>query len=183
MNWKALAAYLAALSPEDRDRFSHYAALDLPEREEAVEETLRRYAAENPDATPSGLLATTGAHAGFAREMEFARSAGLAALELAETREELQLAHVCLAQTYFQTRRDAQSLEAFVEHCRAAMDLGHTGTFCYERLATLYEYRGDLKEAARVCRRAVEVLEDAGDASSAGKFRRRLERLAGKGAV
>ena len=55
----------------------------------------------------------------------------------------------------------ASDLLAFEKHCRAA----------------LYEYRGDRGEAARVCRRAVEVLEAAGDTPSAERFRERLRRL------
>ena len=84
---------------------------------------------------------------------------GAAALEFAETPEERQLAHVCLALAHFQDRREEADLRAFEKHCRAAVDLGHAGTFCYERLAALYEYRGDREEAASICRHAVEVLE------------------------
>ncbi|HEV3477543.1 MAG TPA: hypothetical protein VG127_08685, partial [Rubrobacteraceae bacterium] len=98
---------------------------------------------------------------------------------LAETPEERELAHVCLAQAHFQNRREEEDLLAFEEHCRAAIDLGHAGSFCYERLAALYEYRGDREEAAEVCRRAAEILEATGDARSAERFRRRLQRLSG----
>jgi tetratricopeptide (TPR) repeat protein len=181
-SWEDLATFLAALSGEDRARFSRYAAVEVPEEPHAVSAALRAYAAENPAATASGLLATTGARAGSAAsDLGFARAMAAAALRLAETPEERQLAHVCLAQVHFQNRREEADLLAFEEHCRAAIDLGHTGTFCYERLATLYEYRGDLEEAARVCRRAVEVLEGAGDPRSAGRFQRRLGRLLEKG--
>jgi hypothetical protein len=178
-SWEALASFLASLPQEDRARFSRYAALDLPAGPEALFATLRTYAAENPAATASGLLAITGARAGASRDLDLARSLGAAALEFAETPEERELAHVCLARTHFQNRREEVHLLAFEEHCRAAIDLGHAGTFCYERLAALYEYRGDREEAARVCRRAVEVLEAAGDARSAERFRRRLQRLSG----
>jgi tetratricopeptide (TPR) repeat protein len=180
-SWEALGSFLAALPEEDRARFSRYAAIDLPEGPEALFATLRAYAAENPAATASGLLATTGAQASSSGDLDLARSLGAAALELAETREERELAHVCLARTHFQNRREEEHLLAFEEHCRAAIDLGHAGTFCYERLAVLYEYRGDLEEAAKVCRRAVEALEGAGDLRSAGRFRRRLQRLLEKG--
>jgi Tfp pilus assembly protein PilF len=105
---------------------------------------------------------------------------GSAAIDLAATPAERQLAHVCLAQAYFRDRREEASLRAFEEHCRAAIDLGHAGTFCYERLAVLYEYRGDVEEAARVCRRAIETLETSGDVRSAERFRRRLGRLLGQ---
>ncbi len=177
-SWEALASFLAALPEEDRARFSRYAALDLPEGPpEALTATLMAYAAQN--LTASDLLATTGARAAFSRDLDLARSLGAAALALAETPEERELAHVCLAQTHFQNRREEEDLLAFEEHCRAAIDLGHAGTFCYERLAALYEYRGDRKEALRVCRRAVEVLESTGDARSAERFRRRLQRLSG----
>jgi tetratricopeptide (TPR) repeat protein len=179
-SWEALASFLASLPEENRARFSRYAALDLPEGPpEALSATLMAYAAHNPAATASGLLATTGARAAFSRDLDLARSLGAAALALAETPEERELAHVCLAQTHFQNRREEEDLLAFEEHCRAATDLRHAGTFCYERLAALYGYRGDRKEALRVCRRAVEVLESTGDARSAERFRRRLQRLSG----
>ena len=105
-----------------------------------------------------------------------ARAVGAAALEAAESLEERQLAHVCLARIHFQDRREREELEAFEEHCRAAVRLGHAGTFCYERLATLYEYRGQLDEAERVCRLAVEALREE-DPRSIGKFEKRLRRL------
>ena len=179
-SWETLVSFLAALPEEDRARFSRYAALDLPEGPpEALTATLMAYAAQNPAATAPGLLATTGTRAALSRDLDLARSLGAAALELADTSEERELAHVCLAQTHFQNRREEEHLLAFEEHCRAAIDLGHTGTFCYERLAVLYEYRGDREEAAKVCRRAVEVLESTGDARSAERFRRRLQRLSG----
>jgi Tfp pilus assembly protein PilF len=105
---------------------------------------------------------------------------GHAALDLAEGPEDLQLAHVSLAQTHFQNRRDEADLAAFVEHCRAAIEADHAGSFCYERLAVLYEYRGEIEEAVKICRRAVEVLEAAGDPRSAARFRKRLDRLSRK---
>ena len=174
---EALASFLAALPEEDRARFSRYAALDLPEDPAALTATLMAYAAQN--LTASDLLATTGPRAALSGDLDLARSLGAAALELAETPEERELAHVCLAQAHFQNRREEEDLLAFEEHCCAAIDLGHAGTFCYERLAALYEYRGDREEAAEVCRRAVEVLEATGDARSAERFRRRLQRLSG----
>jgi hypothetical protein len=177
-SWENLASFLATLPEEDRARFSRYAALDLPREHEEIARTLRAYAAENPATTASGLLATTGAQAGMAQDPVFARRVGAAALEFAGAPEERQLAHVCLAQTHFRNRREEADLLAFEEHCLAAIDLGHAGTFCYERLAALYEYRGDREEAAKVCRRAVEMLEAAGDARSAERFRKRLSRLA-----
>lgn len=176
-SWEDLARYLVGLSDEDRARISHYAALDLSGDEDMIFRTLVSYASENPSATPSGLLATTGAQAGFAGEPDLARRVGAAGLELAVTDEDRQLAHVSLAQTHFQNRRDEDELRRFEEHCRAAVDLGHAGTFCYERLAALYEYRGDVEEAIRICRRAIEVLEEAGDQRSAERFEKRLDRL------
>jgi hypothetical protein len=178
-SWEDLASFLAALPEEDRARFSRYAAVDLPEEPDAVARTLRAYAAENPGATTSGLLATTAAQAGLSHDLALARAVGAAGLEFAETPEERQLAHVCLAQVHFQNRREEGDLLAFEEHCRAAIDLGHAGTFCYERLATLYEHRGDREEAERICRRAVEALGASGDGRSAERFRRRLQRLSG----
>jgi hypothetical protein len=178
-SWDDVAMLLASLPGEDRALFSRYAAVEVPEEPRAVSATLQTYAAQNPAATASGLLATTGARAASVGELGFARAMGAAALELAETAEESQLAHVCLAQIHFQNRREEADLLAFEEHCRAAIELGHGGTFCYERLAALYEYRGDPGEAASVCRRAVEALESSGDPRSAERFRRRLQRLSG----
>lgn len=179
-SWRELAAFLASLSPEELARFSAHAALDLPRDEEETAAALEAYAEENPGATPSALLATTGARAGFSRDFELARKVGSAALELAETDEERQLAHVSLAQIHFQNRRDERELASFEEHCRAAVELGHAGTFCYERLAALYEYRREISEAVRICRRAVETLQSAGDSRSAEKFEKRLKRLENK---
>lgn len=182
--WRELAGYLAALSGEDRERFSRYAGFDLPADpvgEEGVSRSLAAYARTNPSDTPAGLLATTGAQAGFAGDAPFALRIGRAALqlsELSEASEDRALAHVSLAQTHFQGRRDEQELALFEHHCRAAIEEGHSGTFCYERLATLYEYRGWLDEAESVCRRAVEVLGRE-DPRSVGKFQKRLDRLSG----
>ena len=177
--WEDLVSFLATLPDEDRARFSRYAAIDLAEEPDAA--TLRAFAAENPLMTASGLLATTAARAGVGRDLAFAHLAGTEALELAETLEDRQLAHVCLAQAHFLNRRQEADLDAFEEHCRAAIDLGHAGTFCYERLAALYEYRGDREGAAGVCLRAVGVMEAAGDARSAERFRSRLRRISGGG--
>ncbi len=175
--WEDLASFLAALTREERDRFSRHAALGLPEDEEGISRTLEGHAEENPDTTPALLLATTGAQAGFARDFELAPKVGSAALELARTDEERQVAHVSLAQTHFQNRRDEAELARFEDHCRAAIELGHAGTFCYERLAALHEYRGEIRAAAGICRRAIEVLDEAGDSRSAEKFEKRLQRL------
>jgi tetratricopeptide (TPR) repeat protein len=178
-SWDDLARFLGSLPPEDLARISRYSGLDLTGGPEAVPAALSSYA-RAPEATPSILLSTTCSQAAFARDMDLARRIGQAALELAETDEERQLAHISLAQLHFQNRREEEELEAFLEHCREAIRLGHPGTFCYERLAVLYEYRGQLEEAKEVCRRAVEVLEEAGDTRSADRFRKRLERISGK---
>ncbi len=180
-SWNELAAFLASLPDEDRDRASSYAALGLPADAEGIAVALSAYAAENPSATPSALLATTGARAGASGDLELARMLGRAALDIAEGPEDLQLAHVSLAQTHFRNRRDEADLAGFVEHCRAAIEAGHSGSFCYERLAVLYEYRGEKEEAVEICHRAVEVLEAAGDPRSAARFRRRLDRLSAGG--
>jgi len=177
-DWEGVAAFLAALPEEDRARFSRYAAVELPDDAPAIAAVLRARA-EDSGASPATLLAVTGSRAAGG-DPAFARAVGAAALEAAESLEERQLAHVCLARIHFQDRREREELEAFEEHCRAAVRLGHAGTFCYERLAALYEYRGELEEAAGICRRAVEVLEAAGDQRSARSFRKRLDRLAGK---
>lgn len=177
--WSELAGYLSSLGGEDRERFSRYTGLDLPpssEDEEAVSKVLKSYATSNPSDTPAGLLATTGAQAGFAGDAAFALRLGRASLELADTGGDLALAHVSLAQTHFQGRRDEEELALFEHHCRAAIAEGHSGTFCYERLATLYEYRGWLDEAESVCRRAVEILGRE-DPRSVSKFQKRLDRL------
>ena len=179
-SWDDLARFLGSLPPDDLGRISRYSSLDLTGGPEAISSALSAYARENPEATPSILLSTTCSQAAFARDMDLAHRIGPEALELAETDEERQLAHVSLAQLHFQNRREEEELEAFVEHCREAIRLGHAGTFCYERLAVLYEYRGQLEEAEEVCRRAVEVLEQAGDARSADRFRKRLERISEK---
>lgn len=175
--WARLAAFLASLPNEDRARVSSYAALDLPEEEESIVAVLLVYAVENPTVTPPALLATTGAGAGAGGDFDLARTLGRVALDLAEEPEDRQLAHVSLAQTHFRNRRDEADLASFIEHCRAAVRAGHAGTFCYERLAVLYEYRGEREEAADISRRAVEVLEAAGDSRSADRFRKRLDRL------
>ena len=178
--WDTLATFIASLPDEDRARASSYAILDLPADVEGIAAVLLAYAAENPSATPAALLATTGARAGTSGDLALARALGRAALDLAEGSEDLQLAHVFLAQTYFKNRRDEADLARFIEHCQAAIRAGHAGTFCYERLAALYEYRGENEAAARICRRAVEVLEEAGDSRSAASFRKRLGRISRK---
>jgi tetratricopeptide (TPR) repeat protein len=176
-SWDELAAFLASLPDEDRARVSSYAALALPDDAEGIAAVLSTYAVENPLATPSALLATTGALAGASSDLNLARALGRTALDLAEGTEDLQLAHVSLAQTHFRNRRDEADLAGFIEHCLAAIRAGHAGSFCYERLAVLYEYRGEREEAAEICRRAVEVLEASGDFRSATSFRKRLDRL------
>ena len=177
-DWETLAHFLAALDEEERARFSAHAALDLPdEGPEGILRMLRAHADASRDASPASLLATTGAQSGAAGDGDLAVTLGRAALELAETPEERGLAHVCLAQTHFRRRSDGEELARFVEHCRAAVASGNVGTFCYERLAVLYEHRGDKSEAAEVSRRAVEVLSAAGDDRSAARFRKRLRRL------
>jgi hypothetical protein len=180
VSWDDLAAFLASLTDEDRIRVSSYVDLDLTDDTEGVAAVLSAYATENPSATPSALLATTGAQAGASGDLDLALILGGAALDLAEEPEELQLAHVSLAQTHFRNRRNEADLEAFVEHCWAAIRAGHVGTFCYERLAVLYEYRGETEVVLKVCRRAVYVLEVAGDLRSAARFQKRLERLSRK---
>ncbi len=113
--------------------------------------------------------------AGTTRDMDFAFFIGEAALDMAEVPEERQLAHVCLAQTHFRVRKDPEHLAAFEGHCEKAIELGAAGTFCYERLATLYEYRKEYGRAAEVSRKAVEAL--SGDERSVGRFRERLGRV------
>jgi hypothetical protein len=176
--WGELAGYLASLPREDREHFSRYAALDLPPGPDVdeIRELLWSYARTNLSATPASLLATAGAQAGFTGDAIFAIHAGRAALELAETASDRALAHVSLAQTHFKSRRQEEELALFEHHCRAAIEEGHSGTFCYERLATLYEYRGWLDEAEHICRRAVEVLERE-DPRSVERFRKRLDRI------
>lgn len=177
-DWETLAYFLAALDDGELGRFSTHAALDLPRGSpESILRVLHDYADAVRDARPSSLLATTGAQAGAAGEDGLAVNLGRAALEMADSPEDLGLAHVCLAQTHFRRRGDRDELARFVEHCRSAVAAGCAGTFCYERLAVLYEYRGETGEAAEVCRRAVEVLSAAGDDRSAARFRKRLERI------
>lgn len=175
--WRDLAGYLAGLAPEERDRAGRYAGLDLRERAEEVEDVLRSLSAGSPDTTPAVFLATTGTQAGAGGDLDLALRLGRAALDLAASEEDQRLAHASLAQTHFRNRRDEGHLEAFVAHCLEAVRLGHAGNFCYERLAVLYEFRGEKEAAREVCRRAVGALEAAGDARSAARFRKRLERL------
>ena len=179
-SWDELATFLASLSEEDRARVSSHAILELPADAEGIAAVLSAYAAENPSVSPAALLATTGARTGASGDVALGRTLGRAALDLAEGPEDLQLAHVFLAQTHFKNRRDEADLAGFVEHCQAAIRAGHVGTFCYERLAALYEYWGENEEAIRICRRAVEVLQAAGDPRSAASFRKRLDRLSRK---
>ena len=178
-DWEPLASFLATLGDEARSRFSLHADLDLPENSESILLTLRAYATVNQGVTPSSLLSTTGMQSGASGDVELAVTLGHAALETADEPGDAGLAHVCLAQTHFRRRRDAEELARFVEHCRAAISAGHAGTFCYERLAVLYEYQGQTGEAIEVCRRAAEVLGGAGDERSAARFRKRLGRLLG----
>ena len=175
-DWETLSSFLAALPDKDRALFAAYAAIDLPDASaEAILRTLHRYADATEGASPSSLLATTAAQA--AADGELAVTLGRAALDLADAPEDLGLAHVCLAQIHFRRRTDPEELARFVEHCEDAIAAGHAGTFCYERLAVLYEYRGETGEARKVSRRAIEALGAAGDERSAARFRRRLERL------
>ncbi|ABG03822.1 Tetratricopeptide TPR_2 [Rubrobacter xylanophilus DSM 9941] len=163
------AEFLAGLAPRERALFSRLSGVALPAAPAGIERALA--------GAPAGavaLLATAAARAA-GEEPGLARRLGEAALRLARDRGERQLAHVCLAQVHFARRRNPEELAAFERHCRRAIELGHAGTFCYERLAALYEYQGRYGEALRVCERAVEAL--AGDALSARRFRSRAERL------
>lgn len=178
--WADLETLVSNLPPCDRALLSRYTALDLSADSGAVAATLRAYAERSPNSTPSVLLAAAGAQAAQAGEEDFARRIGDAALDLAADSEELRVAHVCLAQTHFRRRREAAELGAFIAHCRAAVDLGPSGTFCYERLAVHDEYRGDLDSAIEICRRAVEGLFTAGDTRSAKRFQSRLDKLSAK---
>lgn len=172
-SWSEAASYLAALSAEERESFSRHSGISLPDDAEGIEAALNAHGS----GSPAELFATTGAAAGTTRETGFALSLGGAALEMAQTPEERQLAHVCLAQTHFRGRKDPEQLSAFEEHCLCAVDLGAAGTFCYERLATLYEYRKDFERAAEVSRKAVGSLGEAGDVRSVERFQKRLARL------
>ncbi|WP_273841553.1 hypothetical protein [Rubrobacter calidifluminis] len=180
-DWEDLAGYVASLPPEEQASFSRHAGMDLTGGQEAAARTLRAYAAGNPGVSPSSFLSSVCSQAAFACDTGMARRAGEAALQLAQSGEDRQLAHVALAQLHFQNRRDKGELDAFERHCLEAVRLGHAGTFCYERLTTLYEYRGQTGKAREICSRAIEVLEGAGDTSSADRFRRRLERFSARG--
>lgn len=175
--WSELADFLTALPAEDMAQFRVYAALDLPDDPEVISQMFEAYTGENPPATPASLLATAGAQAGAAGDLRLARRLGQVAVELSDTAEDRQLAHVSLAQTFFRDRRSPESLEEFIKQCQTAIRAGHTGTFCYERLAVLHEHRGEIESAVEICQRAIDVLERAGDVRSAARFRRRLERL------
>lgn len=172
-----VAAFLASFPEEERVRLGRYMNLELPGDTQGIARVLGAYGEENTEATLAELLAITGAQAAFAGDEDLGLRISSAALELSETDGEKQLAHVSLAQIHHRNRRDPQELERFESHCLEAIRLGHSGTFCYERLAVLYEYRGEKEEAARICRRAIEVLEEAGDTRSAQKFQKRLGRI------
>jgi hypothetical protein len=172
--WNEAATFLASLPDEQREAFSRHSNIVLPEDAEGIEAALLAHASEN-GGTPAELFASTGAMAGSSRETDFAVSIGEAALEMSETPEERGLSHVCLAQTHFRLRKDAAHLAAFEKHCFEAVELGTAGTFCYERLAALYEYRKEYERAAEVSRRAIDAL--AGDERSVERFRERLARL------
>ncbi|CAN5511538.1 hypothetical protein BH20ACT10_BH20ACT10_13110 [soil metagenome] len=178
-SWSDAALLLASLSDEGRDAFSRHSGIALPddpEDPEGIEAALASHASEN-GGTPAELFASTGAMAGATRDTEFAVSIGEAALEMSETPDERQLAHVCLAQTHFRNRKEEKHLASFEAHCSEAIELGAAGTFCYERLATLYEYRKEYGRAAEVSRRAVDALADG---RSVERFRGRLARLGEK---
>jgi tetratricopeptide (TPR) repeat protein len=177
-SWSELAEFIAALDAEDRAKVGRYAFLELPENAGEIELLLS--APENPAATPAQFVSNVISQAASARDLDLARKLGPVALDAAETPGDLQLAHASLAQAYFQNRRDPESAKSFEKHCRAAIEAGHAGTFCYERLAALYEYRGDLEEALRISHRAAEVLRAAGDERSAARFEKRAERLSRK---
>ena len=167
---KDMQQLLDSLSPEERELAVHYAGFDLWSGEL---EAFRR----ERGISESEMLATTASQAAFGGDEGLARRLGEAALGLSATDAERQLAHVSLAQLHYRNRRDSQELKSFERHCLQAIELGHAGTFCYERLAVLYEYRGEVEEAKSICERAIEVLEGAGDARSARRFRERLGRL------
>ncbi|AHY46028.1 Hypothetical Protein RradSPS_0745 [Rubrobacter radiotolerans] len=174
--WREAADFVASLGAEDQEALGREIGTPVPEDPEEALEVLRLIGGE--DSTPSDALALAGVRVATSGERELSRRLGQAAAELAQTPEERQLAHACLAQSAFKFRKDPQSLADFERHCREAMDLGHAGTFCYERLAVLYEYRGETEEAIEVCRRAERVLAAAGDPRSAESFRERAEKIA-----
>lgn len=167
---KDMQELLGSLSPQERRLTTHYAGFDL---EDDDIEGFRR----ERGISESELLSATASQAAFGGDEALAQRLGQAALELAAADAERQLAHISLAQLHYRNRRDPQELESFEHHCRRAIELGHEGTFCYERLAVLYEYRGDIDAAKRICEKAVEALEGARDARSARRFRERLGRL------
>ncbi|MDQ3891605.1 MAG: hypothetical protein M3274_01725, partial [Actinomycetota bacterium] len=72
--WDELATFLASLPDTDRARISSYAALGLPDEAEGIAAVLSTYAGENPSATPSVLLASTGARAGTSGDLDLART-------------------------------------------------------------------------------------------------------------
>jgi hypothetical protein len=168
LNWDGLATFLVSLSNEGRARFSCYTAVNLPAGVEGISAVLSAYAAENPTATPSTLLATTGAWAGTSGDLVLARpylmSCG------SRPRRRARRPSVCprLARADPSSELSQRGgSHGFVRHCRAAIEDGHARSFCYERMAVLYEHRAEKKEVAKPCRRAIEILEAAGDRRSA----------------
>jgi hypothetical protein len=84
-DWETLASFLLALDEEDRERFAIHADLDLAEGgPEGILRALLAHADCSQGASPSSLLATTGAQAGAAGDGDFAVTLGRAALDLAE---------------------------------------------------------------------------------------------------
>lgn len=175
--WSEFADFLTALDREDRERFGRYAFLQLPETPDAAREVLQEYSRMNPETTPAELVATAVSQASAAGDREFARDLGPVALDAAGSDRERQLAHVAIAQAHFRNRKNPEEMAGFERHCRAAIEAGHAGTFCYERLAALHEYRGELEEVVSLCARATRVLREAGDERSAVRFEQRGERV------
>lgn len=174
--WRDLIAHLSALDAEDRETLSRHTGTAISEDPDATEKALR--GSGTTDGSPAEFIALVGLRVGLEdADRGLATRLGGVSVQLSVSVGERQLAHACLAQTAFKFRKDPRSLAVFEEHCSEAMALGHAGTFCYERLSVLYEYRGEVGRAIEVCRRAEAALSGAGDTRSAGRFREKAESI------
>ncbi|WP_119068973.1 hypothetical protein [Rubrobacter indicoceani] len=175
--WRDLAHYLSALAAGERESVSAQTGWRLSED---PEETLRMLAAtlDLLDGAASDFAALAGVRLALeGGDRGLATKLGEVAVQLAGSVGERQLAHACLAQSAFRFRKDPESLAAFERHCEAAIALEHAGTFCYERLAVLYEYRGETESAVEVCEKAAAALSASGDGRSAERFRKKAQAI------
>jgi hypothetical protein len=130
LNWDGLATFLVSLSNEGRARFSCYTAVNLPAGVEGISAVLSAYAAENPTATPSTLLATTGAWAGTSGDLVLARPYLMSCGSRPRRRARRPSACSRLARADPSSELSQRGgSHGFVRHCRAAIEDGHARSF------------------------------------------------------